>query len=310
MQQPAPESITSLATAQPASHLPVRSFAKSNNDLVDAFLRYLLVKNYAVCTQKNCEKCAREFVKLLGPRNLLDADQSLVRRFLFGGVRAKASSSVVWQALAGLKLFYRFLVKAGVAKFSPVEFVKGPKRTPRKLIRCLSEQEINRLLDAADDPVGKAVVALAYASGLRLAELANLRLEDIDLDREKLMVRGGKGDRDRLAFIGAEAVEAIQSLIGGDTHGFLFLNSCGRPLGRHGIYHIIRGAGARAGLDVHPHMLRHAFATHMMNRGADIRYIQELLGHKSISTTQLYTHCTIVNLVAAHAKFHPRGDGQ
>lgn len=284
-----------------------QSFARPNRELLNAFGRYLAIRNYARSTRHAYQARLREFLRFLGSGSVLNADRSDVRRF-FGELRADgASPHAIYSHRSGLRTFYRFLGWAGIAHSSPAQFIEIPK-LPQRLPRCLSEPEVERLLAAANSPRDKAILELAYASGLRLAELASLRIEEMRLDAGTLMVRRGKRNRDRLAMAGSKAVEALRCYLGGRARGRVFLNFDGEPLGKQRIAKIVRETGRRAGIDVHTHLLRHAFATHQMNRGADIRYVQELLGHKRISTTTIYTNLAIADLARVHAKCHPRGD--
>jgi integrase/recombinase XerD len=296
-------------TAEPSPNAVVRSAVGSNRELLVAFSRYLEMRAHAVSTQKRHRTSVRKFLEFLASENVLNVERSTIRSF-FAELRAKGGTGETIRRYFGtLKLFYRFLAAAGrFNRPSPVKFIEVPKLV-RRLPQCLSEGEVGRLLAATNTPQERALVELAYASGLRLAELAALRIEEINFRSGTLRVVRGKGNRDRLAMIGSKASEAVRASVGSRKSGPVFLNLRGAPLGKNLIHKAVREIGRRAGISVTCHSFRHAFATHLLNHGADIRYVQELLGHKLISTTQIYTHVAVAGLGAVHAKFHPRGDG-
>jgi site-specific recombinase XerD len=286
---------------------PVRSFAKSNNEFLEACMRYLELRNYPLPTRQAYRKSLEKFLRFVGPESVLDAEQSAIRQF-FAELRVKgASANAIYRHRGMLRTFYRFLtLSEQFDRLSPAQFIEIPKLPPRRLPRCLSEREFERLLAEANSPRDRALLELAYASGLRRAELAKLQIEDINLLSGTLMVRRGKGGKDRLGMVGSKAVEALSAYIGTRTRGPVFLNRRGKNLAAEAIGRVVRETGRRGGLAVHPHMLRHSFATTLLNRGMDIRYIQELLGHVSVGTTQIYIHTAIADLAAVHARFFPR----
>jgi site-specific recombinase XerD len=281
-----------------------RSFARENEALIESFERYLIARNFAGSTRILYAKCAREFRDFIRPASVAHADANAVKTYLVEHL-AEGADSTHRHRLNSLRAFFSFLISAGVVRSSPAGAVAF-RKSARKLPRCPSESEIARLIEASATQRDRALLELLYASGLRLAEISSLRLEDLKTDT--LMVRRGKGGRDRRAFFGSRAAAAVAEYVGPRRAGPVFLNEAGRPLGRGRIARTVRETAKRAGLsDVHTHSLRHAFATHLLNRGADVRYVQELLGHARISTTQIYTHTAITDLVRAHQKFHPHG---
>jgi site-specific recombinase XerD len=288
--------------------LPVRSCARANQRMVAAFDRYLTARNYATNTRKFYRQILRKFVKFIGAESVLHVELVTVRRFLVRHYADGGSADSLHRCRGVLRAFYRFLSVAGVIHSSPAQFVEVPKPF-HKLPRCLSESEVGRLLAAGIGLRDRAILELLYASGLRLSEIADLQLEEINLDAGTLMVRAGKGNKDGLAFFGMPATEALRAYICDRTRGPVFLNSSGGPLRKRSIRLIVGASARRAGLaDVHPHTLRHSFATHLLNHGADIRYVQQLLRHARLSTTQIYTHTAIADLARVHARCHPKGD--
>jgi integrase/recombinase XerD len=219
-----------------------------------------------------------------------------------------------------LKIFHRWLAATGQAPMDPAEPLSSSK-TDRTLPPTLSADEVKSLLESVttEDPLGHrdlAILELFYSSGLRLAELCAARLEWMDAEEGFLRVLG-KGKKTRLVRIGGKAQSAIAGyltngrpkLVKGKTSSHIFIGMRGAPLTPERVRQIVRKRAAMAGIgvQVHPHMLRHSFATHLLEGGADLRVIQELLGHADISTTQIYTHVSSKGLKEAHRKFHPRG---
>jgi integrase/recombinase XerD len=288
--------------SKPKTPAPVKSYARANNELVEAFRRYAIARNYAATTRESYVKVLHKFLDFIASQSVLDVDRRTVRLFL-AEHRAKGGSAQSLHFLRGvLRTFYKFLVIGGAARSSPAECITVPKILHR-LPRCLSETEVETILAAADSARDRAVLELLYASGLRRGELAKLQVSDLNLERGTLVVRGGKGNKDRIGYFGEKATDAIRTHLSGRTRGFLF------HVRRDTVAQIVRQAAKRAGVTgVHTHTFRHAFATHLLNRGADLRYVQELLGHVSVKTTQIYTHSAIADLIRVHNKCHPRGD--
>jgi integrase/recombinase XerD len=236
------------------------------------------------------------------------------------GSSEKLSTSTVYLEIAALKAFYRFCESEKYLPMNIAENLSLPRRWQR-LPKALSHDEINRLLSCPTTETPKvlcdqAVLELAYASGLRLAELRQIRLEQLQLDACFVIVIG-KGNKERAIPVGRKAVEAMESylrsgrpkLVKRRSPGTVFLTQRGTPFAANTLWLRIKQRVRLAGIsrNVTPHMLRHSFATHLLEHGADLRVIQELLGHASIGTTEIYTHVTGGHLRAVHRKFHPRG---
>lgn len=222
--------------------------------------------------------------------------------------------------LSAVRGFYRYLVREGLAQEDPTARVDSP-RLGRPLPKTLSEADVERLLaaPAGDSPEAlrdAAMLELLYASGLRVSELVGLRLQQVDLNRGVLVVLG-KGSRERLVPVGETAVARIESylsrargvLLDGQISDALFVTRRGGGMTRQAFWHRLRAHARTAGFErlPSPHTLRHAFATHLLNHGADLRAVQMLLGHADLSTTQIYTHVARERLKALHARHHPRG---
>ena len=219
------------------------------------------------------------------------------------------------RALACLRSFFRFLYREGIVETNPARLVPNPKKG-RPLPEFLSVEEAFDLVESPDG-VGfraardRAALELLYGSGLRISELTNLRVDDIDL-REGLLRVKGKGSKERLVPIGSKAREALKDYLVErallrSSSPYLFLNPKGRRMTERGLREVVYRQARKAGLAgrVSPHTLRHSFATHLLQSGADIRDIQELLGHSSISATQVYTHLDLGHLMDVYDRAHP-----
>jgi integrase/recombinase XerD len=219
-----------------------------------------------------------------------------------------------------LKIFFRWLAAKGNLAMDPAEPLLAP-RPDQTLPETLHASEIGRLLESISDssPLGRrdrTILELFYSSGLRLSELCGLRLEMMDLEEGFLRITG-KGNKTRVVRVGGKALEAIAGylanerpgLVGKRSGSHLFLSIRGTALSPDRVRQIVKERAKQAGIDsnIYPHLLRHSFATHLLEGGADLRVIQELLGHADISTTQIYTHVDRGRLKSIHRKFHPRG---
>ena len=229
------------------------------------------------------------------------------------------AATTIARRVAAVRAFYRHQMLLGAREDNPAAALTLPKRL-RKLPRTLAPSEVERLIDAAAGTTprsmrDRALVELLYGAGLRVSEAVGLDRRAVDLD-ERLVRALGKGQKERLVPLGRPAVEALRRYIAmGRPHldrrhrPELFLNARGGPLTRAGAFLILRRLAEKAGLDplrIHPHLLRHSFATHLLEGGADLRSVQELLGHASLATTQLYTHVSADRLRAAYLQAHPR----
>lgn len=257
-------------------------------------------------------------------------DRAAILTHLANLRRTHAPASVV-RAIAAIRGFYRFLLAEGEISEDASEGLLGV-RIERRLPKALSRKATNRLLEDglpdSEDPLtirNRALLQVLYATGCRVSETVDLTVEGYVRDHAVLRVRG-KGQKERLTPLHPDSVKALDRYVAevrprlvsradGDTRSTveserrMFLSQRGRPLDRQRIYEIVRGAAVRAGLPVaaSPHTLRHSFATHLVEGGADLRVVQEILGHASLATTQVYTHVDRERLRKSHNRFHPRG---
>lgn len=253
-------------------------------------------------------------------RALLAASHRDLLDYLAHRVAGKAKATSTSRLLSSLKRFYQYALRQGRIKADPTLNIDSPK-LPRGLPTTLTEADVEALLDAPDvaDPLGlrdRAMLETLYASGLRVSELVTLRVAQVSQDMGVVRIVG-KGAKERLVPLGEEALnwigrylkEARPQIMGKRAADAMFVTSRGAAMTRQSFWHLLKRHAAQAGLHkpMSPHTLRHAFATHLLNHGADLRVVQLLLGHSDISTTQIYTHVARERLKQLHAKHHPRG---
>lgn len=251
-------------------------------------------------------------------RLILEAGATEIRGYLASMRTAGLSNSSIARKLSSLRSFYKFLIRTGRLDASPVTSVRTPRQR-RRLPACLDPQQVSALLQAPDTstPLGardRAMLETVYSSGLRVSEMVSLNIEDLDEFAGALRIRG-KGRKERLVPLGTKAVEAVEHYLrkrgeagnGGVRRGPLFVNRRGQRISQRSVRRMLDKYLKQAGLDpsVSPHALRHSFATHMLNAGADLRSVQEMLGHASLSTTQVYTHLTSKRLKEVYDLAHP-----
>ncbi|MDO3722969.1 site-specific tyrosine recombinase XerD [Marinobacter sp. chi1] len=251
---------------------------------------------------------------------LLDAKRSDVLAWVSQGLVEGVKASTAARRLSGLRRFYRFLLREGGISEDPTLRIESP-RLPRRLPDALTEEEVDALLTEPDPDVpielrDKAMLEVLYGCGLRVSELTGLMVDQVNL-RQGVVRITGKGGKERLVPLGEEAVdwllrymrEARSELLKGQTCDALFPGSRAAAMTRQTFWHRIKHYAARVGIRKHlsPHTLRHAFATHLLNHGADLRVVQMLLGHADLSTTQIYTHVARQRLQSLHQSHHPRG---
>jgi integrase/recombinase XerD len=291
-------------------------------NLVRSFLNYLRVEKGLA--ENTIDSYRRDLGKFAAYVEKDGATVKEVRRgdvvdFLATLYRRRLDSRSVARHLATLRHFFRFALAEGVIQEDPAANVESPKFRS-SLPTHLSMAEVDRLL-AQPDPTtllgsrDKALIELLYSTGLRVSELVGLRVGDLQMEAGCLRCIG-KGDKERLVPVGRPAIAAVQQyldtarpkLLRGLTSAYLFLNRFGGQLGRIGFWQILSAYGRRAGLRMRltPHQLRHSFATHLLERGADLRSVQMMLGHADISTTQIYTHVVQDRLKQIYKAHHPR----
>ena len=293
-------------------------------DAKKKFLDYLLhEKQYSGHTYTNYERDLDQFSDFLKLINniflaeLKNIAESEVRDFLSQVLISGASRRSVARKLSSIRSFFKYLYRNGIINRTPTDGLTAPKLN-KPLPKFLTIEEVERLLKIPDSstPKGKrdcAIIEVLYSTGMRISELVNLKHSQIHWNEEVIRVIG-KGNKERMVLIGGIAKNALQkyidnpNYIGKEQDSPVFRNKFGNKLGALSIQRMINSSAKLAGIpsNVTPHVLRHTFATHMLDAGADLRCVQELLGHVSLSTTQIYTHITPERLKKAYEKAHPR----
>jgi len=277
-------------------------------------MRYLEIeKNYSVHTLLNYRLDLEGFSEFLGYSPIEGIDYLTLRKYLAALKEKNLAVRTVNRRLSSLRSFFKFLTREGYLKVNPIVILSSPKQE-KHLPIFLTEEEVTRLIEAAasKDERGlrdRAILETFYSTGIRIAELTGLSAEDIDFIGSIVKVMG-KGKKERIVPIGEQALAAIRSYLAKRKKQAeaLFLNKSGRRISARGIRNIVKKYITLASIKqgVSPHTLRHSFATHLLNRGADLRSVQELLGHVNLSTTQIYTHLTTERLKSVYDKAHPR----
>lgn len=295
-------------------------------DLVDKFVDYLVVnRHYSDETKKSYLEDINNFVKALdengGFKGFTVVDRFDVETYLTYVDEQNYADDTIARRMSSMRSFYNFLVKNDFVSQNPFELVQL-RRKGRKLPRFFYEKEMDQLFKAVqgDDILSlrnSALLELLYATGMRVSECANLTISQLDFNNGIVLIHG-KGDKDRYVPFGEYAQAALKKYLAGsrqklmekyqEHHDFVFVNNRGKQITSRGIEYILDKIIKKTSLtaNIHPHMIRHTFATHLLDNGADLRTVQEMLGHSSLSTTQIYTHVTMDHLQKDYKKYFPR----
>jgi len=293
-------------------------------ELIEKFINYLAVeRGLAKNTLDSYRGDLERYVGFLMASDIPEHDKVRTQRdqimaYLLDLKARNLASATIARTLVAIKVFYRFLTSEGHISSDPTINLESPKIW-HKLPEVLTVSEVEELLKQPDlsQSLGlrdRAALELLYATGVRVSELITLRVSDVKLDMGYLRCFG-KGGRERIVPLGSKACEMIKlyldrarrDLIKGSPEERLFVNKFGRPLSRQGLWKTIKKYGSGMAKRIAPHTLRHSFATHLLAGGADLRSVQEMLGHSDISTTQVYTHIDRTRLKEIHRRYHPRG---
>lgn len=307
--------------------IPFLQDEKSMAVLFGDFKRYLEIERHASpYTLRNYLHDLGHFIDYAVKENvatLEDVDIQLLRRYIASLLEDGYEKSSIARKLSALRSFYAYLTRMNIITENPLLTISSPKLTKR-LPSFLSNDEVKKLITAPDGstPLGmrdKAILELLYASGLRVSEIAGLDIMNVNLEEREIRVLG-KGSKERITLMGKPAVNAIEcylregrpKLTGKRSTDALFLNRYGRRLSKRSIEETLSKYAAASGLTkrVFPHMIRHSFATHLLDGGADLRVVQELLGHANLATTQIYTHVTQTQARKVYLASHPRARKQ
>ncbi len=292
-------------------------------EFIDEFMNYLsvergLARNTLLAYRRDLEKYI-DHLSRKGVKTTDTVKREHVSDFMFDLKKHEMSATTICRNLAAVKMFHRFLVRENLAKEDPTTLVDTPKLWKR-MPSVLTQAEIEKMISAASgkkpqEVRDQAIMEIFYASGLRVSELSDLKTTSINYDVG--FVRAvGKGSKERIIPLGMKAREAIQKyllkarpkLLKAQTNDVLFLSRLGKKISRQSLWSVIKFYARKANIKktIKPHTLRHTFATHLLEHGADLRSVQEMLGHADISTTQIYTHVDRERLKSVHKQFHPR----
>jgi integrase/recombinase XerD len=303
----------------------MKALSEANARLLDRFADGLWLNDgLARNTLESYRRDIAQFAAWLqeaGVKSVVEAAPADIQRHLAWQVeRKRAKPRTTGRLVSSIRRFFQFALREGLRRDDPAADLESPK-LPRSLPKSLSEAEVEALLAAPDVETAhglrdRAMLETLYASGLRVSELVGLKVVQVSLDMGVVRVLG-KGSKERLAPLGEEAVAWIEryqnesrlALLAGKRTDALFVTARGGPMTRQSFWKVVRRHAHAAGVtrSISPHTLRHAFATHLINHGADLRVVQLLLGHADISTTQIYTHVARERLKQLHRKHHPRG---
>lgn len=289
-----------------------------NEKYIDEFIDYLrFEKKYSENTISSYKRDLNK-MNLYLKKDFIKLTKADIQKYIQNLSKNK-NSNTISRTISSLKSFYKFLEINKYTNTNPLTTIISPK-TARKLPKVLSEEEVNKLLDINlnndFDYRNKAMLELMYSSGLRVSELINLTVNDVDL-KNSLVRIFGKGSKERIVPLNDYATEALNNyilyhrpkLFKQKESNYLFLNNHGNQMTRQGFFKTLKKIAKEKGIksELSPHTLRHSFATHLLKYGADLRSIQELLGHSDISTTQIYTHITNEMLEKNYHEYHPHG---
>lgn len=292
-------------------------------ELIDEFINYLAVErglsaNTLMAYRRDLNKYTG-FLATLGVASVSGVGRNHITEFMFDQKKKDMTAGTICRCLAAIKMFHRFLVRERLSKEDPTNLVDTPKIW-KKVPDGLSQLEIEAMIEATKGKGWQAIrdnaiLELFYASGMRVSELVNLKVENINFEIGYVRCIG-KGSKERIVPIGKKAKEAVKKycdltrpkLVKGNITAVLFLSRLGKKISRQSIWKLIKAYAKKAKIKkgIKPHTLRHTFATHLLEHGADLRSVQEMLGHADISTTQIYTHVDKERLKSVHKEFHPR----
>lgn len=284
------------------------------NRYIEKFLDYMEIeKNYSSNTILNYRIDLEEFLEYIGDKSIEKSNYIDLRKFLAEIKGKQLKPRTLARKLSSLRSFFRFLQREGYIKSNPAVLLYTPK-LDKKLPKFLTEQQMTLLIESPDigNVSGKrdrAILESLYSTGIRVSELVGLNIDSIDFISNIVKVEG-KGKKERLVPIGDRALDAIKNYLDAreSSSTALFLNKSGYRISDRSVRNILNKYITKASMiiDISPHVVRHSFATHLLNRGADLRCVQELLGHVNLSTTQIYTHVTTERLKKVYDKAHPR----
>lgn len=284
-------------------------------DLINKFIEHITVeKNLSLNTSISYRNDVLKFIKYINSKkvNFMKINEEIYTDFLLYLKKNGYSASSICRIVSSIRNFYKFMVAKGYIKKTEFE-IETPK-IEKKLPEFLTEEEVEKILSLSNITRqhlrNLAILELFYSSGLRISELCNLKIEDFNFEKGFIKVKG-KGGRERLALVNNIAIGLIKRYLSENKKRkceYVFVNNRGERISRQSIWKIVKKYAKYAGLEknVTPHTFRHSFATHLLSAGMDLRFVQELLGHKSIATTEIYTHLNKRKIKEIYKKLHPR----
>lgn len=296
----------------------------SIQDSLDDFFHFIqvergLAENTLISYKRDLRRYKEHIENQCQVTDWKDVHRQQIMSFLLQLQKENKSSTTIARTISSIRSFHQFLVREQLVEHDASVHIETPKKE-RQLPKTLSMDEVDKLLDIkGNEPLdhrNKAMIELLYATGLRVSEMIDLQISDVHLTMGFIRCIG-KGNKERIVPLGDIATEALDRYMQRDrrilmkhknNHQYVFVNHHGRPLSRQGFWKVLRTVSTEAGFEkkITPHTLRHSFATHLLENGADLRAVQEMLGHSDISTTQIYTHVTNKRLKEMYTEFHPR----
>ncbi len=294
------------------------------DELIESFINYLIVEcglsRNTILSYSHDLQIFTNFLLSKKISDFKDVRPDTITSFIISEKRRGLSVNSIARAVVSIRMLYKFLLSEEKLLKNPLASIASPKLWKR-LPAVIPIYKIDKLLSVPDTETkigirNKAILELLYATGARVSEVAAMQTDWINLEYGYVKCRG-KGAKERIVPLGTKAIEAIQNYLNiarpklknSQNSAYLFLSKAGKPLRRENIWVVVKNCALKAGINepVSPHMLRHSFATHLLENGADLRSVQEMLGHVNVSTTQIYTNVSKQHLKAVHHQFHPRG---
>lgn len=276
---------------------------------INNFLMYLKnEKGFSEYTIKNYEIDLKDFKKYIDNKKI---DLDIIREYLKELYNRKYKNRTISRKVSALKSYFKYLESEGIITDNPMSLISNPK-IEKNLPNYLNYNDLEKLLNFPDTTKKEGlrdalILELLYSSGCRVSELANIKVKDINFEERKIIILG-KGNKERFVFYGSKCEDLLKKYLKEEVKEYLLTNKHGNRLNERTIRKIVDETSRKAGLEIHvtPHTLRHTYATHLLNEGADLKSVGELLGHESLSTTQIYTHVSNERLREVYLKSHPR----
>ena len=278
---------------------------------VEKFLIYIQNRGFSLHTYNSYEKDLKDFIAYFNNKKLKDITVGDIRFYIRSLYDRKYKVATIARHISTLKSFYKYLESENIISFNPMILVSNPKKD-KKLPNYLNYEDLEKLLNTPDinNKWGlrdALILEMLYSTGIRVSELVNIKIKDIDFNARKILVFG-KGRKERIVFYGSNCADLLEKYLQKQHENYLFTNTKGNRLNERTVRQIVRDTALKAHINVKvtPHTLRHTYATHLLNGGADLKSVGDLLGHESLSTTGIYTHVSNERLRQVYLSTHPR----